>query len=90
MNEILHERPGVYSVYDASAAVSGGRAAKVIGVAAKAAKGVENQAVTLTGYAAGIAAFGEDTGSAGMAAVCGCCSQTARLPLLRCASAARG
>ncbi|MCI8573338.1 MAG: phage tail sheath protein [Oscillibacter sp.] len=69
MNEILHERPGVYSVYDASAAVSGGRAAKVIGVAAKAAKGVENQAVTLTGYAAGIAAFGEDAGSAGMAAV---------------------
>ena len=60
MSEILHERPGVYSSYDASAVISAGRAAKVIGVAAKAAKGTAGEAVTLTGYAAGVAAFGED------------------------------
>ena len=56
----MHERPGVYSSYDASTVVSAGRAAKVIGVAAKAAKGTAGEAVTLTGYAAGVAAFGED------------------------------
>ena len=60
MSEIMHERPGVYSSYDASAVISAGRAAKVIGVAAKAAKGTAGEAVTLTGYAAGVAAFGED------------------------------
>lgn len=57
----LHERPGVYSVYDTSSVVSGGRAAKAIGVAAKASKGTVGQAVTVTGRSAGLAAFGEDT-----------------------------
>ena len=57
----MHERPGVYSSYDASAVISAGRATKIIGVAAKAAKGTAGEAVTLTGYAAGVAAFGEDT-----------------------------
>ena len=60
----MHERPGVYSSYDASTVVSAGRAAKVIGVAAKAAKGTAGEAVTLTGYAAGVAAFGEDAADA--------------------------
>ena len=44
----MHERPGVYSSYDASAVVSAGRAAKVIGVAAKAVKGTAGEVVTLT------------------------------------------
>ena len=57
----LHERPGVYSVYDTASVVSGGRAAKAIGVAARAGKGTVGQAVTVTGRAAGLAAFGEDT-----------------------------
>ena len=35
---VIHERPGVYSSYDASSAISGGAAKKVIGVAARAAK----------------------------------------------------
>ena len=56
----LHERPGVYSVYDTSSVLSGGRAARTIGVAARAAKGEADKAVTVTGYAAGAAAFGED------------------------------
>ena len=60
MSETMHERPGVYSSYDASTVVSAGRAAKVIGVAAKAVKGTAGEVVTLTGYAAGVAAFGED------------------------------
>lgn len=60
MSEIIHERPGVYSSYDASAVVSGGRAVRTVGVAAKAVKGDVGKAVILTGYAAGVAAFGED------------------------------
>ena len=58
MSEMRHERPGVYSVYDASSVTSAGRAAKRIGVAALAVKGTANTAVTLTGYGAGVEAFG--------------------------------
>ena len=54
MSETRHERPGVYSAYDASAVVSAGAAPKNIGVAAKAAGGTVGAAVTLTGYAAGV------------------------------------
>lgn len=61
----LHERPGVYSVYDTSSVVSGGRAARAVGVAAKAAKGTADKPVTVTGWAAGVSAFGEDE-TAGM------------------------
>jgi len=57
----LHERPGVYSAYDASSVVTGGRAVRAIGVAAKAAQGTVGQPVTVTGYAAGAAVFSEDT-----------------------------
>ena len=44
MSEMRHERPGVYSVYDASSVTSAGRAAKRIGVAALAVKGTANTA----------------------------------------------
>ncbi len=65
---IYHERPGVYSSYDASSVIRGGRAVRTIGVAAKAAAGVPNTPVSLTSYEAGIAAFGEDPENApGMA-----------------------
>lgn len=60
MSGIVHERPGVYSVYDTSAVVSAGQAPKAVGVAARAAKGAVGTAVTVTGYAAGAEAFGED------------------------------
>ena len=63
MSETRHERPGVYSVYDASSVMSAGRAAKRIGVAALAVKGTANEAVTLTGYSAGVEVFGEDNAS---------------------------
>lgn len=61
MSEMRHERPGVYSAYDAAAVVSAAKGSKTIGVAAKAARGTVGEAVTVTGYAAGVAAFGEDT-----------------------------
>ena len=60
MSVLEHERPGVYSTYDASAVVSAGQATKIIGVAAKAVKGTEKEPVTVTGYTAGVEAFGED------------------------------
>lgn len=56
----MHERPGVYSVYDTSSVVAGGQAVRAIGVAAKAAQGTVGQAVTVTGRAAGASVFGED------------------------------
>ena len=60
MSSIVHERPGVYSSYDTSAVVFAGQAPKAVGVAAKAARGTVGTAVTATGYAAGVEAFGED------------------------------
>lgn len=53
MNSTIHERPGVYSSYDASTAISSGGAGKVIGVAAKAASGDTDQVTTLTSCAGG-------------------------------------
>ncbi|MBR3641662.1 MAG: phage tail sheath subtilisin-like domain-containing protein [Oscillibacter sp.] len=70
MSVVRHERPGVYSVYDASTAVSGGQSARRIGVAAKAVRGTALAAVTLTTYGAGVAAFGEDAAaSPGMSTI---------------------
>ena len=42
---VIHERPGVYSSYDASVVISGGGAGKVVGVAAKASKGATDKTV---------------------------------------------
>lgn len=64
MSITIHERPGVYTSYDASSVIRGGRAVKIIGVAAKAVSGTPNVPVTLTSYQAGIAAFGEDAADA--------------------------
>ncbi len=61
MSEIKHERPGVYSVYDASAVYSAGQAVRTIGVAAKASAGTVGETVTVTGWTGGVAVFGEDT-----------------------------
>ena len=69
MSTIVHERPGVYSSYDASSMVSGGRSAKTVGVAAKAVSGEIGTVKLITGYAAGVAAFGEDGGRRGMSTI---------------------
>lgn len=64
-----HERPGVYSSYDASSAVSAGMGAKTIGVAAKAMKGTVTEPVLLTNYAEAVKTFGEDNASVGMSSM---------------------
>ncbi|MDE7220479.1 MAG: phage tail sheath subtilisin-like domain-containing protein [Oscillospiraceae bacterium] len=70
MKNIIHERPGVYSSYDASATVRGGRAVRTIGVAAKSVSGTANEAVRLTSYEMGVSAFGEDAaGVPGMSTI---------------------
>ena len=60
MTTIIHERPGVYSSYDASSVIRGSRATRVIGVVAKSTTGTPNTPSTLTSYHGGISIFGED------------------------------
>ena len=67
---MIHERPGVYSSYDASTAVRGGRAVRTVGVAAKSVSGTAGQVVRLTSYEMGLSAFGEDdAGTPGMSTI---------------------
>lgn len=67
MNSILHERPGVYSSYDAITSLRGGRSVRVVGVAAKCKTGTPNVPVTITSYEMGLSVFGEDkAGTYGM------------------------
>ena len=67
MNSTIHERPGVYSSYDASSVVSARAAAKSIGAAAAAAKGEANKVYLITSYEEGKSTFGEDEdGAQGM------------------------
>ncbi len=58
-NVTVHERPGVYSAFDASSVVSAVKGAGTVGLAAAAAAGTANEVVTLYSFAEGIAAFGE-------------------------------
>ena len=60
MNNTIHERPGVYSSYDASSVVSASAAAKTIGAAAVATKGTANKVELITSYEEGKSVFGED------------------------------
>lgn len=70
MNGTLHERPGVYSSYDASSVISRGSARKVVGVVAHATKGTAGAVETLYSYSEGIETFGEDAaGKPGMSAM---------------------
>lgn len=70
MNSTIHERPGVYSSYDASSILSGEHVGKTVGVAAIAAEGDRDEVVLLHSYAEGVEAFGADAaGTHGMAAI---------------------
>jgi len=70
LSTIVHERPGVYSSYDASSVVSSGSGGKTVGIAAKAKSGTVGAAVSVSGYAAGVSAFGEDdAGNPGMSTI---------------------
>src|SRR5699024_3389392 len=59
LSTIIHERPGVYSSYDASTVVRSGVGSKVVGIAAQSEKGAVDAVTLLTSYAAGVTAFGE-------------------------------
>ena len=67
---MVHEHPGVYSSYDASSVIGGKKTARILGAAAVSTTGAANEVVTLTSYAEGVSAFGEDAeGTVGMAAL---------------------
>ena len=69
-NTVVHEHPGVYSSYDASSVIGGKKTARILGAAAVSTTGTANEVVTLTSYAEGVSAFGEDAeGTVGMAAL---------------------
>ena len=53
-----HERPGVYSAYDASAVVSGSAGAKWAGVAAQCSAGTAGKVYALSDYSQAVDAFG--------------------------------
>lgn len=57
MSVTTHERPGVYSSYDASAAVSGG-GGRLVGLAAVNTKAAANTAYTVTSYEQALTIFG--------------------------------
>ena len=59
---IVHERPGVYSSYDASSVVQRHGGGKVVGLAALSGKGESGQVVTLTSLEAGLAVTGRPRG----------------------------
>ena len=67
MSVIRHERPGVYSSYDASSVIRGNGGRKIVGVAAKAAKGETDEICLLTSYEAGLALYGQDSEETAMA-----------------------
>lgn len=69
MSSIVHERPGVYSSYDASMLVRRGTASKVVGVAALAAQGETDQVELVTSYEEGLTVFGTDGEGQGMAEI---------------------
>jgi len=67
LKSIIHERPGVYSSYDASSLISGATGRKTVGLVAQAAQGETGKAVSLQSLTDGIALFGQDAaGTAGM------------------------
>ena len=60
MNVTEHQRPGVYSVYDASSAVSSRTGGKAVGIAAVCGKGTAGQVETLTSYEQAAGLFGRE------------------------------
>ena len=66
MSTIVHERPGVYSSYEASTLVRRWAGTKTVGVAAKAAGGTAGEVTLVTSYEAGVQRFGTDGDTPGM------------------------
>ena len=55
---VVSERPGVYSSYDASAVAAGGGAGGTVGIAARCAAGTAGQVYELSRYGEAVSAFG--------------------------------
>ena len=62
MNMTIHERPGVYSSYDASALVSGSGGGKTVGIAALCAGGTAGKLYKLSRVEEAVTAFGAGEG----------------------------
>ena len=62
MSITVHQRPGVYSTYDASAVVSGSGRGKLVGLAAINTVAQPGAAQTITGYDKAVSAFGSAGG----------------------------
>ena len=67
MNLTTHERPGVYSSYDASTLVRGSGGHKTVGLAAINSTASAGVPITVTSYEAAVAAFGNQEGKQDMA-----------------------
>lgn len=60
MNVTVHQRPGVYSAYDASAQISGSTAGKVVGLVAVNTAAQAGVVQTITSYDKAVTAFGSN------------------------------
>lgn len=60
MNVTTHQRPGVYSAYDASTIVSGSGGGRLVGLAAVNTVATAGEVQTITSYEKAMAAFGSD------------------------------
>ena len=67
MNLTTHERPGVYSSYDASTLVRGSGGHKTVGLAAINTVAAAGAPITVTSYEAAVTAFGSQEGAQDMA-----------------------
>lgn len=80
MSVTKHERPGVYSSYDASTVVTSGGGQKVVGIAGQAASGTVGKVVRVTSAEQAEAEFGANSGG-------DCLVELTRLALLNGAAA---
>lgn len=67
MNLTTHERPGVYSSYDASTLVRGSGGHQIVGLAAINSVAAAGVPITVTSYEAAVSAFGSQEGKQDMA-----------------------
>lgn len=67
MNLTTHERPGVYSSYDASTLVRGSGGHQIVGLAAINSVAAAGVPITVTSYEGAVAAFGSQEGKQDMA-----------------------
>ena len=61
MNVTVHQRPGVYSAYDASSVVSGSGGGKQVGLVAVNTKATAKEVKIVTSYDGAVNAFGQGT-----------------------------